>query len=65
MDDRGNIYSEEDLKEMQKINKDKLSQLGKLLEVMPEDNVSEMSKEDRIKWYKKMMGQRREFPLPK
>ena len=66
MDDRGNIWTEEQLKELARIDKKKLDELGKLIEITPEDkDVFDMSSEDKRKWYKKMLQQRREFPIPK
>ncbi len=67
MDDRGNIYSAEDLLKMLGENREKLEKLGKLIEILPEEenDVLNMNNEDRRKWYAKMLNNRREFPIPK
>jgi len=67
MDDRGNIWTEEQLKELAKTDKKKLDELGKLIEIIPEQDkeVFDMNNEERRNWYQKMANKRREFPLPK
>ena len=52
MDDRGNIWSEEDLKKLLQEDTKKLDELGKLIEITPEDEeVFDMNNKDRRKWY--------------
>ena len=53
MDDRGNIWTEEQLKELAKTDKKKLDELGKLIEIQ-EDELPElkgMNRHQRRKWY--------------
>ena len=61
MDDSGNIYLEEQIKGLPKLLQEKL------IEIMPEeqDDVFNMSTDNKKKWYKNMVGKRRKYPIPR
>ncbi len=61
MDDRGNIFHEDEITKMEKEK-----QKG-LIEILAEElgEVESMDNEDRRAWYTKMQNSRRRFPLPK